>query len=96
MSGGARRVVSPVLLLPAAIAFAFAGPGTGSAGTPTCNGVPATIVGTPGTITSTVTQGTTSSRDSVATDDEVDQVSDRWRPYRSLAVSYLFASGNDG
>jgi DNA-3-methyladenine glycosylase II len=26
------------------------------------------------------------------TDDEVAEVSDRWRPYRSLAVSYLFAS----
>jgi len=30
------------------------------------------------------------------TDDEVAQVSDRWRPYRSLAVSYLFASEYDG
>ncbi len=30
--------------------------------------------------------------DHLPTDDEVTQVSDRWRPYRSLAVSYLFAS----
>src|SRR6266704_2727615 len=30
------------------------------------------------------------------TDDEVAQVSDRWRPYRSLAVSYLFSSEYDG
>ena len=30
------------------------------------------------------------------TEDEVVQVSDRWRPYRSLAVSYLFASEYDG
>ena len=30
------------------------------------------------------------------TEDEVAQVSDRWRPYRSLAVSYLFASEYDG
>ena len=30
--------------------------------------------------------------DHVPTEDEVAQVSDRWRPYRSLAVSYLFAS----
>jgi DNA-3-methyladenine glycosylase II len=29
------------------------------------------------------------------TEDEVAQVSDRWRPYRSLAVSYLFASEYD-
>jgi DNA-3-methyladenine glycosylase II len=29
------------------------------------------------------------------TDDEVGEVSDRWRPYRSLAVSYLFASEYD-
>jgi DNA-3-methyladenine glycosylase II len=27
------------------------------------------------------------------TDAELDELSDRWRPYRSLAVSYLFASG---
>jgi 3-methyladenine DNA glycosylase/8-oxoguanine DNA glycosylase len=25
-------------------------------------------------------------------DQEITEVSDRWRPYRSLAVSYLFAS----
>ena len=30
--------------------------------------------------------------DRLPTEDEVAQVSDRWRPYRSLAVSYLFAS----
>jgi DNA-3-methyladenine glycosylase II len=30
--------------------------------------------------------------DHLPTDAEVVQVSDRWRPYRSLAVSYLFAS----
>jgi DNA-3-methyladenine glycosylase II len=30
--------------------------------------------------------------DHLPTGDEVAQVSDRWRPYRSLAVSYLFAS----
>jgi DNA-3-methyladenine glycosylase II len=29
------------------------------------------------------------------TEDEMAQVSDRWRPYRSLAVSYLFASEYD-
>jgi len=29
------------------------------------------------------------------TEEEVAQVSDRWRPYRSLAVSYLFASQYD-
>jgi DNA-3-methyladenine glycosylase II len=29
-------------------------------------------------------------------EDEVAEVSDRWRPYRSLAVSYLFASEYDG
>jgi DNA-3-methyladenine glycosylase II len=34
--------------------------------------------------------------DHLPTDDEVAQVSDRWRPYRSLAVSYLFASEYDG
>jgi len=34
--------------------------------------------------------------DHLPTDDEVAQVSDRWRPYRSLAVSYLFASESDG
>jgi DNA-3-methyladenine glycosylase II len=30
--------------------------------------------------------------DHFPTDDEVAQISDQWRPYRSLAVSYLFAS----
>ena len=30
------------------------------------------------------------------THDELARVSDRWRPYRSLAVSYLFASEYDG
>jgi len=30
--------------------------------------------------------------DHLPSDDEVAEVSDRWRPYRSLAVSYLFAS----
>jgi DNA-3-methyladenine glycosylase II len=30
--------------------------------------------------------------DQLPTEEEVAQVSDRWRPYRSLAVSYLFAS----
>ena len=30
--------------------------------------------------------------DHVPTEEEVAEVSDRWRPYRSLAVSYLFAS----
>src|SRR5690242_3956127 len=34
--------------------------------------------------------------DHIPTDDEVTQVSDRWRPYRSLGVSYLFASEYDG
>lgn len=34
--------------------------------------------------------------DHLPTDDEVPEVSDRWRPYRSLAVSYLFASEYDG
>jgi DNA-3-methyladenine glycosylase II len=34
--------------------------------------------------------------DHVPTEDEVAHVSDRWRPYRSLAVSYLFASEYDG
>jgi DNA-3-methyladenine glycosylase II len=33
--------------------------------------------------------------DHVPTDDEIVEVSDRWRPYRSLAVSYLFASEYD-
>ena len=34
--------------------------------------------------------------DHLPSEDEVDEVSDRWRPYRSLAVSYLFASEYDG
>jgi len=34
--------------------------------------------------------------DHLPTDAEVAEVSDRWRPYRSLAVSYLFASEYDG
>jgi DNA-3-methyladenine glycosylase II len=34
--------------------------------------------------------------DNLPTEDEVAEVSDRWRPYRSLAVSYLFASEYDG
>jgi DNA-3-methyladenine glycosylase II len=34
--------------------------------------------------------------DHLPTEDEVAQVSDRWRPFRSLAVSYLFASEYEG
>ena len=34
--------------------------------------------------------------DHVPTEDEMTQLADRWRPYRSLAVSYLFASEYDG
>jgi DNA-3-methyladenine glycosylase II len=34
--------------------------------------------------------------DHLPTEDEVAQLSDRWRPYRSLGVSYLFASEYDG
>jgi DNA-3-methyladenine glycosylase II len=34
--------------------------------------------------------------DHVPTEDELIQISDRWRPYRSLAVSYLFSSEYDG
>jgi DNA-3-methyladenine glycosylase II len=34
--------------------------------------------------------------DHLPTEDEVAAISDRWRPYRSLAVSYLFASEYDG
>ena len=30
------------------------------------------------------------------TDDELLQLAERWRPYRSLAVSYLFASAYEG
>jgi DNA-3-methyladenine glycosylase II len=33
--------------------------------------------------------------DHLPTDDELVEISDRWRPYRSLAVSYLFASNYD-
>jgi len=33
--------------------------------------------------------------DHLPSDDEVARVSERWRPYRSLAVSYLFASEYD-
>ena len=33
--------------------------------------------------------------DHVPTEEEIVQISDRWRPYRSLAVSYLFASEYD-
>ena len=34
--------------------------------------------------------------DHVPTEEELIELSDRWRPYRSLAVSYLFASEYDG
>jgi DNA-3-methyladenine glycosylase II len=34
--------------------------------------------------------------DHLPTDDELIELSDRWRPYRSLAVSYLFASAYGG
>jgi DNA-3-methyladenine glycosylase II len=34
--------------------------------------------------------------DHVPTEDELVELSDRWRPYRSLAVSYLFASEYEG
>jgi DNA-3-methyladenine glycosylase II len=34
--------------------------------------------------------------DHLPTDEELVELSDRWRPYRSLAVSYLFASGYGG
>ena len=34
--------------------------------------------------------------DHLPTDDELIELSDRWRPYRSLAVSYLFASAYSG
>ena len=33
--------------------------------------------------------------DHLPTDEELVELSDRWRPYRSLAVSYLFASEYD-
>ncbi len=34
--------------------------------------------------------------DHLPTDQELVELSDRWRPYRSLAVSYLFASSYGG
>ena len=34
--------------------------------------------------------------DHLPSDDELEKLSDRWRPYRSLAVSYLFASEYGG
>ena len=34
--------------------------------------------------------------DQLPTDEQLVELSDRWRPYRSLAVSYLFASEYDG
>jgi DNA-3-methyladenine glycosylase II len=34
--------------------------------------------------------------DHLPTDDEIAELSDRWRPYRSLAVSYLFAAEYGG
>jgi DNA-3-methyladenine glycosylase II len=34
--------------------------------------------------------------DHLPPDDELAELSDRWRPYRSLAVSYLFASAYGG
>jgi DNA-3-methyladenine glycosylase II len=34
--------------------------------------------------------------DHVPSEEELGQIADRWRPYRSLAVSYLFASEYDG
>ena len=34
--------------------------------------------------------------DHLPSDQELVELSDRWRPYRSLAVSYLFASEYDG
>jgi len=34
--------------------------------------------------------------DHLPTDEELVELSDRWRPYRSLAVSYLFASAYGG
>jgi DNA-3-methyladenine glycosylase II len=33
--------------------------------------------------------------DHLPTEDEMVEVAERWRPYRSLAVSYLFASEFD-
>jgi DNA-3-methyladenine glycosylase II len=34
--------------------------------------------------------------DHLPTEEEMVQLAERWRPYRSLAVSYLFASEYDG
>ena len=34
--------------------------------------------------------------DHLPTDEQLVELSDRWRPYRSLAVSYLFASDYEG
>jgi DNA-3-methyladenine glycosylase II len=34
--------------------------------------------------------------DQLPTEAEIAEISDRWRPYRSLTVSYLFASEYDG
>ena len=34
--------------------------------------------------------------DHVPTENELSELSERWRPYRSLAVSYLFASEYEG
>jgi DNA-3-methyladenine glycosylase II len=34
--------------------------------------------------------------DHVPTEEEITELADRWRPYRSLAISYLFASEYDG
>jgi DNA-3-methyladenine glycosylase II len=34
--------------------------------------------------------------DHVPTEDEMEQLAERWRPYRSLAVAYLFASEYEG
>jgi DNA-3-methyladenine glycosylase II len=34
--------------------------------------------------------------DHAPTEEEIAELSDRWRPYRSLAVSYLLASEYDG
>src|SRR4051794_7911935 len=34
--------------------------------------------------------------DHVPTEEELTEIAERWRPYRSLAVSYLFASEYDG
>ena len=49
-----------------------------------------------GTLVATSPSGGRFSRptasDHVPSEEEIAEVSDRWRPYRSLAVSYLFAS----